>query len=603
MAALRDTPLAAFAELRFRLTWRRLLGRRGIGELVAKVIGYLLLLPIGLVVSIGIGAGMYRAAPPAATLARSWTCRWTCRSRRCSSGSGRPGPRPRWPCRTRSRSTCAATWSTRCGRARSGSTGRWPGCWATRWRSSGACCWAGRSSARRWAGSAPGSCCWRSLLVLFAAATLAWLALIQELGARVLRRARLKSLLFAGVYVALAVAVVAAGRARSPPAGPARLARGAEVAAVDRLARARWRPAAARRLFRGDVARVAAVARGAGGCHGGDRLGGLPAGARRGARGRGRRHGAGGRGARRGGRAALAGAARGALLEREVTFLTRHPLPLVLGIILPAVAGLIAWKARPYLPAEAGEVVRALPVLGVALYVHLATQTFWLNGFGWERGGARLYFLAPVPPGAGAAGQEPGGRRAGARHRAGLGAGDGAGRRPAAGLGAGRHAWRSTSAPRPGSSCSATPVAIWNPRVAPLTLQRSGSLPALSALAGMVIFSGVTGLFALPVLLALKAGRGVAAAAGLARARCAGRPALVADAAGRGAAAPGAAGGAAGGGDRGRGLRERAGGGPPRFSEVHLPAGGPTPLASRLPSHAWSTTACAPVSPLPPCWS
>ena len=47
-------------------------------------------------------------------------------------------------------------------------------------------------------------------------------------------------------------------------------------------------------------------------------------------------------------------------------------------------------------------------------------------------------------------------------------------------------------------------VSILNPRVAPLTLQRSGTLPALSALAGMIAFSGIAGLFALPVLLALR---------------------------------------------------------------------------------------------------
>jgi ABC-2 type transport system permease protein len=193
----------------------------------------------------------------------------------------------------------------------------------------------------------------------------------------------------------------------------------------------------------------------------------------------------------------------GALLEREVNFLTRHPLPLVLGLILPAVAGLIAWKARPYIPAEAGEVVRALPILGVALYVHLATQTFWLNGFGWERGGARLYFLAPLRLervllaknlAVGALGL--------GIHLASVLAMVLAGGMPPGWALAGTLALHLGAAPwflAPGNA-----VAIWNPRVAPLALQRSGTLPALSALAGMVIFSGVTGLFALPVLLALK---------------------------------------------------------------------------------------------------
>jgi ABC-2 type transport system permease protein len=193
----------------------------------------------------------------------------------------------------------------------------------------------------------------------------------------------------------------------------------------------------------------------------------------------------------------------GALLEREVTFLARHPLPLVLAALLPAVAGLIAWKVRPHLPADAGEVVRSLPVLGVALYVHLATQTFWLNSFGWERGGARLYFLAPLRLEAVLVAKDLAiGSLGLGLHLASLAAMLLAGGWPPAWAVAGSLALHLGAAPWLLGLGNA--VSIWNPRVAPLTLQRSGSMPALSALAGMVIFSGVSGLFALPVLLALR---------------------------------------------------------------------------------------------------
>ena len=64
--------------------------------------------------------------------------------------------------------------------------------------------------------------------------------------------------------------------------------------------------------------------------------------------------------------------------------------------MVPAFAGFIGWKVAPAIPEEAGEVVRVLPLLGFALYAHLATQPFWLNAFGWERGGGRAWFLAPV---------------------------------------------------------------------------------------------------------------------------------------------------------------------------------------------------------------
>jgi ABC-2 type transport system permease protein len=343
------------------------------------------------------------------------------------------------------------------------------------------------------------------LLALFAAGTLAWLALLQEVGARVLRRARLKSVLFAGVYVAMVAAVVVvAGLKRSQPS------------LRDSLQVFQWvqwigwpgamAAGAARRLFHGQVAAslpwmAALAAATVASAWAAYRLALAQA-----------RDGGGGGTVRVGdGLGAVAGrlwpGPLGALLERELVFLTRHPLPLVLGIILPAVAGLVAWKAIPYIPTEAGEVVRALPVLGVALYVHLATQSFWLNGFGWERGGARLYFLAPVrleqvllAKNLSVAALALG------IHLASALALVLAGGLPPGWALAGTLALHLGSAPW--FLALGNVVSIWNPRVAPLALQRSGSLPALSALAGMAIFSGVAALFALPVLLALKLDEG-----------------------------------------------------------------------------------------------
>jgi ABC-2 type transport system permease protein len=47
-------------------------------------------------------------------------------------------------------------------------------------------------------------------------------------------------------------------------------------------------------------------------------------------------------------------------------------------------------------------------------------------------------------------------------------------------------------------------VSILNPRPAPHTVQRGGHLSPVSAFAGMAIFSAGAGLFAIPVLVALR---------------------------------------------------------------------------------------------------
>jgi ABC-2 type transport system permease protein len=496
VTALRDTPLAAFAELRFRLTWRRLLGRRGIGELVAKAIGYLLLVPVSLLLAVGIAAGMYRAArgtgaglqvdlTVTAYFLGIWQA-WTAASLAMQEQEALDLRRYLvYPLR--------------------------PG---MLWLHGQAAGLLGDPLAVFWCvvltGALAGAALGRFggwllllalVLLLFAAATLTWLALLQELAARVLRRARLKSVLFAGLYVALALAgALLAGLGKSRPS------------LHDTLAVLQWlqwlgwpgalAAAAARRLFHGELGAALPWLAGLA-------LATVAAGwtAFRLALDEARDGGGGGTARVGSGLGTLAGrlwgGSTGALLERELTFLSRHPLSLVLGIILPAVAGLIAWKLRPYIPAEAGEVVRALPVLGVAIYVHLATQTYWLNGFGWERGGARLYFLAPVALESVLLAKNLAvAALALAIHLASVLAMVLAGGWPPAWALVGTLVLHLGAAPW--FLALGNAVAISNPRVAPLGLQRSGSLPALSALAGMVIFSGVTGLFALPVLLALK---------------------------------------------------------------------------------------------------
>jgi ABC-2 type transport system permease protein len=185
-----------------------------------------------------------------------------------------------------------------------------------------------------------------------------------------------------------------------------------------------------------------------------------------------------------------------------VKHLSRHPLPGVLFLVIPALAGFVAWKAVPLIPEEAGDVVRALPLLGFAVYTHLATQVFWLNAFGWDRGGARLLFLAPL------------------RLEQVLVAKNGAAYALSGALYLSCAALTVTLAGAPPAWALLGAVAlhagmapalyglgnlvsVLNPRVASLTLQRSGNLPPLSTLAGMVIVSGVAGLYAVPVLLAL----------------------------------------------------------------------------------------------------
>lgn len=192
-----------------------------------------------------------------------------------------------------------------------------------------------------------------------------------------------------------------------------------------------------------------------------------------------------------------------ALLEKEGKYLLRHPLVRVSALVGPVLGALVAWKITPHLPAEAGEVVRALPLLAFALYTHMAMQVFWLNAFGWDRGGVRELFLAPLDLSQVLA----------AKNLALHGVSTGVFAATAAlmlAAGGWVPAWALAAAVAlhaglaPAFYGLGNLVSVLNPRAAPFALRRNASLSWLSGLAGMGIVSGTSGLFALPVLLALR---------------------------------------------------------------------------------------------------
>jgi ABC-2 type transport system permease protein len=196
---------------------------------------------------------------------------------------------------------------------------------------------------------------------------------------------------------------------------------------------------------------------------------------------------------------------RGALVEKEVLYLARQPLARVDALLAPAIAALVAWRVEPRIPLEAGEVVRALPLLGVAMYTHMLLQAFWLNGFGWERGGARVLFLAPLD---GALVLRVKGIvlylfslalfLASAAVMAAIGKGAVAPWALAAALllHAGSAPWL---------LAAGNLISILRPKAASFAIQRSSALSTSSGLAGVAIVSGVMGFFALPALLAIRA--------------------------------------------------------------------------------------------------
>jgi ABC-2 type transport system permease protein len=163
----------------------------------------------------------------------------------------------------------------------------------------------------------------------------------------------------------------------------------------------------------------------------------------------------------------------------------------------------VGWKLVPRIPQEAGEVVRSLPLLGFALYAHLATQPFWLNAFGWERGGGRAWFLSPVPASDVLVAKNLVAYAFSlALFAASVGAGIAVGGAPPAWALLGAVTLHAGIAPW--FLIAGNLVSLLNPRAAPHNVQRGGHLAPMSAFAGMAIFSAGGALFSAPVVVGIR---------------------------------------------------------------------------------------------------
>lgn len=194
----------------------------------------------------------------------------------------------------------------------------------------------------------------------------------------------------------------------------------------------------------------------------------------------------------------------GALLEKEARYLFRQPLARVDAFLGPAIMAFVALRLEPRIPAEAGEVIRALPLFGAALYAHLLLQAFWLNAFGWERGGARGFFLLPVDLAAVLRAKALvlyGYSLALFLASAGVMAALGKGTAPAWAFAAALVLHASIA---PWLLGAGYLVSILRPKAASFAIQRNSAVSAFSGLIGMGILSAAMGLFALPALVAVR---------------------------------------------------------------------------------------------------
>jgi ABC-2 type transport system permease protein len=488
-AARPPSTLAAIAELRARAFWRRLAGRGG-AEAVAFGVLFLVAIPGSLVLATLVGGSSARAAragrgleatlPVTAILFGVWQT-WTALSlsladrdaldlRRFLAFPVRPGRVYALGLATSvAADPFALFWLVVLAGAFVGAAVGRPGAWL-----------------------APLAL----VLAAFVAATCALVALLQELFARVARSRHFRAWVVLGALAGWAALVAGtAAWAHAPAQALAVLRRVQWLAFPPALA-----SAAARHLYAGEVAAalpwaaaLAASALGAGALAyrvalGTARAGGEGAGPARGA-------------ARPGLLARLAGP----LLEKELRQLARHPVLRLYAIVLPILAGFAAWRAGAE-GEPARELAAALPFLGLALYLHLVVQPFWLNAFGWERGGARLLFLAPLDL---AAVLRAKNRATFAVTALLLVAGGSialaAGPAPPPWALAGAAVLHAGTAPALHGIGNA--VSILNPRAAAFGAQRGGALSALSSLAGMAIVATVAGVFALPVLAAVWLGQ------------------------------------------------------------------------------------------------
>lgn len=488
-------PLRALLELRLRLLLRRFLSRKGVPELVARVVVFGISGLAAVLFAGAVAAGTYRAARLGKGLAtevavsgvffgiwQTWTAVALTLAERDTLDLRRFLVYPLPPGRVYAYGLFASAagdpfalfWTVMLGGAFVGAALGRPGGWL-----------------------AP----FALVIGLFIVATVAYVALLQEMLGRLVRIRRARELAIAGAYLAmvLAVAWLASGTKR-----PMR-----EV--LGHLARLQWlawpaalAASAARRLFTGaswgaalPIAGLAAGAALAG--WSAFRL--ALADARSGAEGVVSRAKA--TAQARGLPTGWFGRVRGPLLEKELHYLLRHPLSLVMAVVIPAIAALVAWKAAPRIGEEAGEVVAALPVFGFALYAHVVTQPFWLNGFGWDRGGARALFLAPIDVADALAAKNA----AAALLSGGIFLGCvlaivAVTRRPPGWVLAGGFALHAGLAPW--LYAAGNVVTSANPIGAGFTLERGSRLPMLSGLVGMAVTSVAAGLFAVPVVAALR---------------------------------------------------------------------------------------------------
>jgi len=192
----------------------------------------------------------------------------------------------------------------------------------------------------------------------------------------------------------------------------------------------------------------------------------------------------------------------GPLFEKEVRYLTRHPAVRIYVLVLPVLALLVGYRLPTPRNPDLAEILRALPLFALAVYVHLAFQIFWVNGFGLERGGARALYLAPVAPERILAAKNLALLvfTSGAFALAGAAYTAVAGRPPAwAALGA--IALEVGIAPVLYGFGNILGIVL--PRAATFGIQRSGSISPLAALAALAISSIAMALFGLPVLVAI----------------------------------------------------------------------------------------------------
>ncbi|MFO0581162.1 MAG: hypothetical protein U0229_02720 [Anaeromyxobacter sp.] len=491
-AAAGPTPrslLLAFAELRLLLAWRRLRGRSGVPELVARVLIWLIVLPLGLVFAAATGAAAYRGVRAGGGLSAELAVRglffgvfaaWTSMAMTVTDRDAVDLRRfLAYP---------IAPWRlTAYGLGASVAGDPFSVFWVL--MLTGA--FLGAAVAR------PGA--WLLLLLLaialFVLFTVAVIAALQAFASRFLAGRRHKLLGIAAIYAAtmglaawgtsgqrqvwevfrlfgwvrwVAVPAVLAEKVVTP------LYRGEAAPSLPWLAALAF-AAAATTWAAHRLALSAALSGGGSGADGA----------------------AVGAGWRLPGRL-------GGLLEKEGKYLLRNPLSGLLLLLIPMLAALVSWKVAPKLAAQdSGEVLRVLPLVAFALYAHLVTEVFYLNAFGWERGGGRVWFLAPLAPAdvllaknavAYAFSLVLFALCAGATLAFG-GAPPGWGLAAAFALHAGAAPWLAGAG---------NFVSVLNPRAIPYDIQRGGSLSPLSALAGVLVMSGVSAIFGLPALLAIR---------------------------------------------------------------------------------------------------